>query len=386
MRAATLPNTSSEEHLSAGVAVPRRHMVQLDSLRALAALSVLFFHFYVGENTGENAAQLGWIGRVPWGEMGVRLFFVLSGFLITGILLECRDLSRKEQTPWFQMRQFYVRRSLRIFPLFYFVTLAAAALNISPVRETLWWHLTYTSNFYFGFANQFAGPVSHFWSLAVEEQFYLFWPFLIVFLPPRWILPCILAAIFSAPAYRLSAGHFGLNQFFLSAMMISNLDFLGIGALLAFWRYRNPANFETVAQSKYYLVLGVMFLFFMVALLFIGAASRLAVLVNMIVPPVFFAWLIHKASVGFGGIMGRFLSARPLRYCGKISYGIYIYHPFMLVLLVEACRYFHFPYLQDRVLKFLVLTAITIVVASCSWWVLERPILNLKNRFRYSKT
>ena len=151
-------------------------------------MAVMFDQFY-GRQNGHY---------LPWGEWGVQLFFVLSGFLITGILLRCRgdeDAGGKIS----RMRQFYVRRFLRIFPLFYAVLFAAALLNIRPVRETLLWHVSYLSNLQMALAGGWSGPVSHFWSLAVEEQFYLLWPCLILFLPRKYLLWAILIAIATAP-------------------------------------------------------------------------------------------------------------------------------------------------------------------------------------------
>lgn len=151
------------------------HMKQLDGLRAIAVLSVLYYHFY------SNA--------LPFGIMGVRLFFVLSGFLITGILLQCRRLAETGgQSSLFTLRRFYIRRFLRIFPLFYLVLLVSAVINLQGFRDGLWWHAAYLSNVYFA-AGGNAGATIHFWSLSVEEQFYLIWPWLILYVPRAWLPP-----------------------------------------------------------------------------------------------------------------------------------------------------------------------------------------------------
>lgn len=103
-----------------------KYMPQLDSLRAFAVMAVMFQHFY-GSIVGID---------LPIGEWGVQLFFVLSGFLITGILLNCREI-QTTQSRQFQLRQFYIRRALRILPLFYLVVLGAALVDIRPIRENL---------------------------------------------------------------------------------------------------------------------------------------------------------------------------------------------------------------------------------------------------------
>jgi len=154
------------------------HMPQLDALRAFAVAGVAYFH---------------WIPKkyhysIPFWA-GVPLFFVLSGFLISSILIQCRHYG----DPWFAMRAFYARRFLRIFPLFYSIIVAAYVLNLAPMRETVLWHVSYLSNFYFFFHQGWNGNVSHFWSLAVEEQFYLFWPAIVLFAPTQRLLHWFLA-------------------------------------------------------------------------------------------------------------------------------------------------------------------------------------------------
>src|SRR5205823_10347779 len=99
--------------------------------------------------------------------LGVRLFFVLSGFLITGILLDCRDLAdARSQNPLFLMRQFYLRRCLRIFPIYYFVLAVVFAVNLHPAREIWIWLVTYTSNLYISLYGHWIGGLGHFWTLA----------------------------------------------------------------------------------------------------------------------------------------------------------------------------------------------------------------------------
>ncbi len=355
-------------------------MPQLDGLRALAAFAVLFFHFYIKEHDNNHGA----LSKMPWGEWGVHLFFVLSGFLITGILLRCRQTITDNRSRNHQLKQFYIRRSLRIFPLFYLVVFVAFLLNMPDMRESVLWHLSYLSNIYFAKIGEFKGTASHFWSLAVEEQFYLFWPFLMLFLPRKALLPCIVLAIFSTPAYKIIAGgYLGLNTVARSDMTIACLDFLGLGALLAFYRISRRDMFDQLAGSAWYLCAGLGLLAVMVALPLTGRTSRLSVLTNMVVPPLFFAWLIHKSAVGFTGLTGRVLEAKPLQYCGKISYGIYIYHPFVAVLTMKSFQQMGVSMPQNMMFQFVLLTSLTLLVSSTSWFIFERHFINLKNRFNY---
>ena len=174
------------------------YMPQLDGLRAFAVGAVLIRHFFYPER----------IGGVDFALLAVWLFFVLSGFLITGILLRSRDqVEYHGHQRYLELRQFYIRRFLRIFPLYYLVLSIAALLDLSDVRDTIFWHLAYASNYLFAIQGQYGSVTGHLWSLAVEEQFYLLWPALILFAPRRFLLKVIITAIAVGPTFRLF-GHF----------------------------------------------------------------------------------------------------------------------------------------------------------------------------------
>ena len=157
------------------------HIKALDGIRALAILPVVFFH----------------LGLLPVGWVGVQLFFVLSGYLITKILVAAKE---NDLRPY--LSRFYWRRSLRIFPL-YFVFLAIAAISFSAFREDWPWLVTYTANFARLRETDLSEPFVHLWSLAVEEQFYLVWPFVLYFASTDALRRLIIAIIVAAPLLRL---------------------------------------------------------------------------------------------------------------------------------------------------------------------------------------
>ena len=350
------------------------YMPQLDSLRAFAVMAVMFQHFY-GSKVGID---------LPIGDWGVQLFFVLSGFLITGILLNCREnVALGLSTPQLQLRQFYIRRSLRIWPLFYTVVLGAALIGIRPLRENLLWHLTYTSNILVAIRGSWIGPASHLWSLAVEEQFYLVWPWLMLWLPTRYLRPAIVLAIVIAPLYKIVGYAAGVGPVALSVLMVSCLDALGLGALLAWYQKQKPAIFHDLVRDKRYNGFGLVALLCALLSCLLWQSHFFVQVAGSFAVTLFFTWLIHRAAIGFKGATGLLLCYNPLLYLGQISYGIYIFHKFMSVVVPRLFDTLKMSYPTEPVTQALLLIVINVGVASCSWYLFEKPINNLKHRFKY---
>jgi peptidoglycan/LPS O-acetylase OafA/YrhL len=213
----------------------KNYMPQLDSLRFLAVLGVLVAHYWDSRLLGD----------LDWAHIGVSLFFVLSGFLITGILLDCRRMADdSSQSPMYFVRQFYARRFLRIFPIYYLVIVILIWRNIPPAREIWLWMVTYTTNIYITMHNTWVGSMGHFWTLAVEEQFYLVWPWVVLFLPRKWLLPTILFIIPLSSAYKFYA-YFPFNidtmNWTEGTFTVASFDSLGIGAILSLlWHSKIP--------------------------------------------------------------------------------------------------------------------------------------------------
>ena len=186
------------------------HLLQLDGLRTVAIALVMAEHLFplhrliVNWFPSMEGLRPGQIVP-PLGFIGVSLFFVLSGFLITRILLSCRERWREgESTLGRELRVFYFRRTLRIFPLYYGVLLVLAVLDVRQIHDRLPYHLTYTFNWLLTFPEHYSrgGFERHFWSLCVEEQFYLIWPWLILLAPRRLLLPGLLLTFAMGPAWR----------------------------------------------------------------------------------------------------------------------------------------------------------------------------------------
>ena len=339
-----------------------QHRPQLDSLRAFAVLAVLIHHFYPE------------IEPIDGGIYGVKLFFVLSGFLITGILLDSRDrLELTGQRKVFVFRQFYSRRTLRIFPLYYLILLTTLLLGNDDVVSGFWWYATYTSNFFLMTLNEYPWTTAHLWSLAVEEQFYLVWPFVILLVPKRLIVIAILLMIVAGPGYRLYslvASYSGVTYYVLT---LSSVDSLGWGALLA-WLHRNGF------QASYLMKTGL-WLFFLYPLVITNLTGETYFYVlNYTFLSVGFVWLIAGAAKGFSGPVGVIMNWAPIIYIGKISYGIYLYHLFIPWGLYKVLGVTQPANLTANAI---ILTTTTILLASLSWHFFEKPVNSLKKHFPY---
>jgi peptidoglycan/LPS O-acetylase OafA/YrhL len=353
-------------------------MPQLDGLRCFAVIGVLVTHAWVPR-------PLPWIfGGVDWGGLGVLLFFVLSGFLITGILLDCRERAEAgEARRMFFIRQFYLRRFLRIFPLYYGVLVVLVIANFERTRELAVWLFTYTSNIFLA-RHGWAGHLGHFWSLAVEEQFYLVWPWLLLFLPRRRFVPFLVIVIVLAPLYRLYLfQRYGLGNETQGIFTLAVLDGLGIGALVAVVA-RSVAE-ATLRRWLSYVALPVALSVYvgMLALQHYAASAGLEFVLGGTAAATVFGWLVFGAARGFSGALGRLLRLRPVVYVGKISYGVYIFHNLVIGALIVIAPRIGVDYRPRGILNLVGVTAVTISIAACSWHFFERPINGLKRRFAY---
>jgi len=335
-------------------------IAQLDPLRAIAAIMVMLQHFL---------PHYG-IGHLPYGRVGVDLFFVISGFLITGILLQ-----QKEAIPdrVLLVRNFIIKRALRLFPAYYLVVTLFAVLQATT---GLWswdkgegiFYFTYTTNFLFYSKGFGSGQLNHVWSLAVEEQFYLIWPWLVLFLNGRTlsrlvlvlvVISFIMKCLIADPALRmLTSSHF---------------DTLGCGALMAYHRQQaSPIWAHVRTYADRYILLSTAGLAACALGYRTGVLETTAVLL-------FSVGLVAGAVQGFAGPFGKLLSVAWLGHLGKISYGLYLYHkllPEPVDILLERIGME-----PPRVVLLMAVTVLTIITAHLSYVLLERPFLRLKERF-----
>ena len=358
-------------------------MPQLDGIRAVAIFAVLIPHFSGGTLFITRIAQ--------WQRMGVILFFVLSGFLITGILLNSREASLEgNYSRWDAVRVFYSRRVLRIFPIYYLTLLACILLQYNPVKLHLFWHMAYLSNISGPLVGKSYGAAAHLWTLCVEEQFYLIWPFIILFAPRRSLRRIIIIIIVSALCYKTLVPLLGLTWAIATRPLPGCLDSLGLGALLALQFYDREKGSDSGARlAKYALVAGLPLLLAVQSLWFrhgMDARSSTAymALVDLSVALPSLA-LIRSAALNSPGIIGAFLRWRPMRYIGKISYGIYLYHLFLVPLAAGIFGLFGIEPIPPGWKRVVVYGIFSILLSALSWYVIEKPINSMKRHFPYRK-
>jgi peptidoglycan/LPS O-acetylase OafA/YrhL len=364
---------------------PLGYMPQLDGLRALAVLGIWFVHWGI--------AQEPYFRCVEWGRLAVWMFFVLSGFLITGILYKSKTEVEAGMRPATTgARIFYARRFLRILPIYY-LTIFAMALVIADVRRLFWWHLTFTSDFW-ATLNQHEYPTGiHFWTLAVEEQFYLMWPWLVLLLPRKRIAGFLLALIGCSVGYRVVVHLAGLSTtpaFALPLPLLGNVDKFGLGALLATYRANHDVRGERrLVRAGLFIGLPLMLLFEVLQ----GIAAHLSkpqdaplnLAFASTLGGMFFVWVVARASVGFGGV-GKILALRPVIFMGKMSYGIYLFHMFVPPILWRVTTRLNVPMPPGVWGKFFVYAGVTLTAGTVSWFLIESPINSFKRRFKYSRS
>jgi peptidoglycan/LPS O-acetylase OafA/YrhL len=358
----------------------KHYLVQLDGLRFIAVTCVLFSHWitYPVFNILNSFIGLG----------GVDLFFVLSAFLITGILLESKNINMDTTADAFTLKQFYIRRFLRIFPLYYLVIAIGYLINIPTARQNIWWYLTYTVNvtFYYGID---CGHFTHLWSLGLEEQFYLIFPLIVLFIPNKFLsktfIFLIVLSILTKLVSFLITNDFAKINALANDMLPGSFDCFGLGALLAYYWTFERDKLEKILKKRFFFFSSFV-LYIILSVIQLYHKNYLFVyLFWQFSMSVFSFWVIGMASLRkFNGIFKSFIEYKVIKYFGKISYGIYIYHNFVpFVLFMVGMKYYSFT--GAVFVYFILFFLVTIGLSMLSWHLYEKPLNKLKRYFEYTK-
>lgn len=376
--------------------VSESHVAALDGVRGLAILLVLFFHTTVLASPilGSGPLDRGIWQAATAGWAGVDLFFVLSGYLITGILLDTRG-----RRGYF--KSFYARRVLRIFPLYYaflvvvlllLPRLAPSAVHsIARLQGRQVWFWTYLTNIGMALHPGFT-TLGHLWSLAVEEQFYLLWPTMVLLATPKTLLRLTVGMLLAAPVIRVGLLDLGFRPEVAFLLTPARMDSLAAGALVAILQRDTTrwAGLERHARS-----------------LLVWAGLALAAIIAVQGTLEEFDPIVQTAgfsllAIWFGALVvvvlraqpttwfRKVLSWSPLRYIGLRSYGLYVIHPIMLVAVTRSGLIRRLPALAGSGLLpqmgyWALCLGASVVAAEVSWRVLEQPCLSLKRYFPYPK-
>lgn len=355
----------------------KNYIPQLDSIRAIAVLLVIIFH-WVPEKSILNFLDNG--------PLGVNIFFVLSGFLITGILLKSRTQAEEQglkQTTIF--RNFYMRRTLRIFPIYYLLLIVFWFINDPEIKSHGVYYFTYTSNFLFYSQQFFPARLAHLWSLGVEEQFYIIWPWLII-LVNRKLLPYLILFFL---VVGISSNYFITDHgWWVTILTTSCFDAFATGGFLA-WIIAYRQDILVKVQPLYkWICLGVLSLFVadVLKLSFLPART-----VHALMAIVLIYYCLFKNN---NRVVNYILNNKWLIRIGKISYGVYLYHLFIPELwgaVIKKFASWNIDLLYNNAMPesikpawlFIQHFSVLIIICILSWNLIEKPVNKLKKYFEY---
>ncbi len=381
-----------------------KHYPALDGLRGLAALMIVAHHSalsYVLSNTFDKAYLR--LTSTMW--VGVDLFFVLSGFLITNILLDTRVSPN-------YFKAFYGRRVVKIFPLYYgylailFLLLPALGVKLpADLVNAQFWQWTYTSNIYTAFHYWQNVFINHFWTLAIEEQFYLFWPIIVFFVGRRYLKTLVIALFLALPILRFGFLTADFSSIFIYTFTLCHIDGLLLGGLISMALHEGIISKVStfLGKSKIkaldWLIGGILLTLFVVYFLFLRndqllfnfeTWSHLGQCVGITLVSLPLAYFVLRAIAPDKSFFQKILSFKYLQLIGKYSYALYVLHapicywagshfpvPSLVQNLPPTWSFVHSLYL------ILIQFVLSIAAAVISWNILEKHFLKLKKYFPY---
>jgi peptidoglycan/LPS O-acetylase OafA/YrhL len=370
---------------------------ELDGIRGLAILPVLVYHLIdiVPNPAGFNETLFFRICRSGW--FGVDLFFVLSGYLITNILLQTKDRPN-------YIRSFYGRRFLRIFPLYYsalgvffimtpIVSQKIAEYYTAMTANQIWFWL-YGANILFAIKGSFSLiPGGYFWSLAVEEQFYLIWPWVVRHITRKRLLNATIGLFFTSLAIRLFFLYvLNAAPTTVYCLPFTHMDSLALGSFIAL-RFSEKEGVEIVAKRFYILGLAALALILMTAYS-LGSLSfwhpDVATFTYSLLAIFFASLLVFVVSGRWSWCNHRIFSNPVLRSFGKYSYSLYIIHPaighVLGMMLPPILISSVIPsYAISSLIFIAVGTGVCWIISYLSWHLFEKHFLNLKKYFEYGR-
>jgi len=390
---------NSPRSIVENVTLEEMRIPAFDGIRGIAIILVLMFHMRPSPELTVATPALEMLISPLW--CGVDLFFVLSGFLITGILVDTK------QHPRFFLN-FYARRSVRILPLYFGVLIGLflllpllARFHIPSIEKVvageyytrLWdnqaWLWFYVQNFIQARGEHQLPGLGHFWSLAIEEQFYLVWPFVVYFLSKKGLFRVSLLMVFFGFPMRWMMMENGFNAWEIRHLTYARIDTLAAGACIALLVRQCPAS--KLPSIAIFLMLcslmGIISVYIKLGTLSRGS-FEVAVFGYSLFAAFFSGLLLAVFAEMLPPVLMRVLSSKALTLFGTLSYGIYVFHwPVLhasraVVEKLSSSLDFRMPLLQ-YLLGNVLTVALTVTIAQLSWKFYELPWLRLKRYFRY---
>ena len=338
----------------------------LDGWRAVAIVLVLYCHLVFNRGIGPDQTYVGGMVRFGCGQLGVAIFFGLSGLLITTRLLEEWDARGAAV-----LRPFYLRRFFRIIPAAYLYLLVAAALGALGLIPFEWQGLASAALFVTNYNDYRVMPVGFFWSLAVEEHFYLLFPSFLRLLGPRRRFAGTLLAVAVVIAWRLieAREHFvRLNPERLWQHTDCRLDGLLAGAAMAML-LRDPGRRATLQRLLRAPVIWVLLLLLALTTLPLYAEETNETLRTLLIP-----FALARTILVPRSLLSRLLELRPITWVGKVSYGLYLWN--RLLFATQPWRWHPANGYLDTFFN----VALLLAVVSLSYYLIERPLLGVGRR------
>lgn len=365
---ATLPTLALKPVALPSTNIKSVYQPHLDGLRALAILGILFEHL-----------DLPLPAMFRCGPLCVRFFFVLTGYFITLSLWRVRGEIADSGEGYLPLGRYYLARLLRTGPPFYLSLLLGAFFGIEEVRTNFFWLATFQANNYIAYLGYWPDAISHYWSLAVQEQFYFLWPLVVLTMPRRWFLPIMVAFIIFGLGFRIACILNDSTTLMRWVTLFGCVDSFAVGGLVAY--LRQSQVLARMWQSKtllFAMPLIACACFFLGRALMTLPEGNVWLALTETVDAVFLAWVLAASLNGMKDRYARLLSWAPLVYLGRISYGVYVYHVFIIVLVSPLLIPLGMSEDHNASGRIAVLLALTLAAASLSWHWIEQPFLARK--------
>jgi peptidoglycan/LPS O-acetylase OafA/YrhL len=352
------------------MAQAKNYFPQLDALRGIACLMVLFHHLVPGASS-----------HIALGPLGVRLFFVMTGFLLVGNLLQQKE---RGQRPFSIFKVFYQKRSIRILPVYFLAFVVLCLVGVESAKAVWLWIASFTINLHMGFTGQWPGNLSHYWFLATSEQMVLALALILLWLPGRFLAPTLLVLFVGAGLHRWLGTEWGLDPMMVWFSPLSSMDSIALGALLGLFYRSHRDTSSKVALEPLVILLAWIFLILGTLIRMRFSETGLNHLAETL-EALFFGWLILRTAVGFSGFWEKALTSPLLVYTGMISYALYIFHPILHSFVMWAFGKGGLPNTPDKLGVILAVFVVSYLAASLSWYLIEKPLASLKPKAATSK-